>query len=124
MTRQSVWIRNIQLSVLGIVIGLITMELKDGAKLTEKGFFFGYTWFVWLVIFLQSFGGLIVAVVVKYADNILKGFATSASIVLSCIVSVYFFDFHLSIQFVIGASLVMVAVYMYSKYVPKPKPLV
>ena len=77
---------------------------------------------------MQAFGGLVVAVVVKYADNILKvcacggsavlrvqgatqrrrlthshachalasrtqGFATSISIVISCIVSIYLFDF-------------------------------
>ncbi|KAL6590741.1 hypothetical protein U3516DRAFT_770105, partial [Neocallimastix sp. 'constans'] len=31
-----------------------------------------------------SFGGIIVSLVVKYADNILKGFANSISIILSC----------------------------------------
>ncbi|CAG5133607.1 unnamed protein product [Candidula unifasciata] len=102
-TRQSVWLRNVQL---------------DGAKVHEKGFFNGYDGVVWFVVCLQSFGGLLVAVVVKYADNILKGFATSAAIIVSCVASMYFFDFHLSIQFTIGAALVMIAVYVYSKYVP------
>jgi UDP-sugar transporter A1/2/3 len=36
------------------------------------------------VTILQAIGGLVVAVVVKYADNILKGFAASFSIVTSC----------------------------------------
>ncbi|XP_050412815.2 UDP-galactose translocator, partial [Patella vulgata] len=120
-TRQSVWIRNIQLSVFGVIVGLFTMEIKDGTSVHEKGFYFGYTWLVCLVIALQSFGGLVVAVVVKYADNILKGFATSASIVLSCIASIYFFDFQLTLQFTVGALFVMLAVYMYSKFVPLPK---
>ena len=72
---------------------------------------------------MQSFGGLLVAVVVKYADNILKGFATSGAIILSCILSIYMFDFKLSIQFTVGASLVMLSVFVYSKYVPKAKSL-
>lgn len=43
----------------------------------------------------QAVGGLIVAAVMKYADNILKGFATSLSIVLSSFVSYFFLsDFH------------------------------
>ena len=67
---------------------------------------------------LQAFSGLIVAVVVKYADNILKGFATSAAIVISCVVSMYLFDFQLSVQFVVGSTLVIAATYMYSRYVP------
>lgn len=73
---------------------------------------------VWLIILLQAFSGLLVAVVVKYADNILKGFATSAAIVISCVVSMYLFDFQLSAQFVVGSTLVIVATFVYSRYVP------
>lgn len=119
-TKQSVWLRNVQLGVLGSVIGMITMEIKEGEKLHELGFFYGYDSLVWLVIILQSIGGLLVAVVVKYADNILKGFAASLAIVVSCIVSVFFFDFRMSFQFMIGASFVMVSIYLYGKYIPVP----
>ncbi|XP_046542938.1 LOW QUALITY PROTEIN: UDP-galactose translocator-like [Haliotis rubra] len=119
-THQSVWLRNVQLGTLGSVIGVITMLIKDGSSVREKGFFHGYDGVVWFVVCLQSFGGLLVAVVVKYADNILKGFATSAAIVISCIASMYFFNFQLSLQFVVGASFVMLAVYIYSRYVPVP----
>lgn len=35
----------------------------------------------------QALGGLVVAVVIKYADNILKGFATSLSIIISALIS-------------------------------------
>ena len=120
-TSQSIWLRNVQLGFIGGVSGYITLWMHDGEKLAdEDGFFQGYDWVVWFVILLQAFGGLMVAVVVKYADNILKGFATSAAIILSCIASMYFFDFQLSWQFVTGASLVMLSVYMYSKYAAKP----
>jgi UDP-sugar transporter A1/2/3 len=119
-TKQSVWLRNVQLGVLGSVIGMITMEIKEGEKLRELGFFYGYDSLVWLVIILQSLGGLLVAVVVKYADNILKGFAASLAIVVSCLVSVFFFDFKMSAQFMLGAGFVMVSIYLYGKYVPPP----
>lgn len=117
-TPQSLYLRNVQLGFIGFVFGLITMYFNDGAQVAEKGFFYGYDSVVWTVIFLQSFGGILVAVVVKYADNILKGFATSAAIVVACIASIYLFDFHLTLQFTLGTSLVITAVYMYSKYVP------
>ena len=119
--QSSVWLRNIQLGLFGTIIGLITMVVKDGPDVMEKGFFFAYTNFVWGVIFLQAGGGLIVALVVKYADNILKGFATSVSIIISTIASVYLFHFQLNAQFLIGSTLVIAAVYLYSKF-PRPKP--
>ena len=34
-------------------------------------------------------GGLVIAAVIKYADNILKGFASAASIVLSTVLSYF-----------------------------------
>lgn len=111
----SVWLRNIQLGSYSIVIGLIGMQINDGSRIAQKGFFFGYTNLVWVVIFMQAFGGLLVAIVVKYADNILKGFATSFAIVISCIVSVYLFNFHVSTQFMCGAGLVITAIYLYSQ---------
>ncbi|XP_076860178.1 UDP-galactose translocator [Brachyhypopomus gauderio] len=110
----SVWLRNVQLGIFGTLLGLLGMWWSDGAAVAEKGFLFGYTSMVWGVIFNQAFGGLLVAVVVKYADNILKGFATSFSIIVSTVTSVYLFGFHVDLLFTVGAGLVIAAVYMYS----------
>ena len=121
-TSQSVWLRNVQLGAMGVVISVITMFVQNAETVKEKGFFTGFDYVVWIVVFLQSFGGLVVAVVVKYADNILKGFATSAAIILSCVASMYFFDFKLTLQFTVGGSLVILAVYIYSRFVPQAKP--
>jgi len=49
-----------------------------------------------------------------------EGFATSAAIVISCIASMYFFDFHLSLEFEIGSTLVIIATFMYARYAPAP----
>lgn len=114
----SVWIRNVQLGIFGTALGLLGMWWNDGAAIAERGFLFGYTDMVWCVIFNQAFGGLLVAVVVKYADNILKGFATSFSIIVSTVTSIYLFGFHVDLLFTVGAGLVIGAVYMYS--LPKP----
>ena len=57
---------------------------------------------------------MLVAVVVKYADNVLKGFATSLSIILSALVSaVYFSDVDINSAFVLGAAVVLLSVYYY-----------
>ncbi len=110
----SVWMRNVQLGIFGTALGMLGLWWNDGAVIAERGFLFGYTDMVWCVIFNQAFGGLLVAVVVKYADNILKGFATSFSIIVSTVMSVYLFGFHVDLLFTVGAGLVIGAVYMYS----------
>lgn len=113
-TSASVWVRNVQLGVFGTALGLLGLWWNDGAAVARHGFLFGYTGMVWAVIFNQAFGGLLVAVVVKYADNILKGFATSFSIIVSTVMSIYLFHFHVDLLFTAGAGLVIGAVYMYS----------
>lgn len=114
----TVWVRNVQLSFCSIPFGLISCYVYDGAVVREKGFFFGYDKFIAYLIVLQACGGLIVAVVIKYADNILKGFATSLAIVISCIASIYIFNFELTFQFVFGAAFVIFSIFLYG-YVPK-----
>jgi hypothetical protein len=52
---------------------------------------------------VQAVGGLVVAVVVKYADNILKGFASSFSIITSTMLCIYLFDFNPTLTFLSGA---------------------
>lgn len=109
----SVWMRNVQLSLLSLPIGIITCLANDFGKIQAKGFFVGYDAFVWYLIVLQAMGGLIVALVVKYADNILKGFATSLAIIISCVASIYLFAFNLTIQFACGAALVIASIFLY-----------
>ncbi|XP_025418805.1 UDP-N-acetylglucosamine transporter-like isoform X2 [Sipha flava] len=109
----SIWMRNIQLSFVSIPLGVI-VSLKDWTNISNKGFFYGYDLYIVYLICLQAAGGLIVAMVVKYADNILKGFATSLAIVVACVFSMYFFDFTISIQFVVGTFLVMLSIFLYS----------
>lgn len=102
----SLWIRNIQLSVWSLppalFIGVIFM---DGKEIMERGFFDGYNAVTWLAIVLQACGGIVVALCVNFADNIAKNFATSISILISCIASVYFFDFVVTINVILSPSL-------------------
>jgi UDP-sugar transporter A1/2/3 len=109
-----IWIRNIQMSFFSVLLGLVfVVMLQDGVTIVERGFFVNYTPLTWIVILIQALGGLIVALVVKYADNILKGFATSISIILSSVVSVWLFNFTFSGSFLLGATLVIYATYLY-----------
>lgn len=46
----SLWVRNIQMYLSGIVVTLIGVYVTDGDKVLEKGFFFGYTPWVCFVV--------------------------------------------------------------------------
>jgi len=110
----SLWIRNVQMGLPSIIIAYLTIYAKDSTAVARHGLLGGYSPMVWTVVTVQAVGGLIVAVVVKYADNVLKVFATSFSIVISCIISAFLFAFRPTFSFVVGASLVVLATVMYS----------
>jgi len=117
----SVWMRNVQLALLSVPLGLITSYAKDGAQISDKGFLFGYDNFVWFTVAQNALGGLLVAVVVKYADNILKGFACSLAIIITCVASIFIFDFTITLQFTVGAALVISSIFLYGWQPTKPK---
>lgn len=108
------WVRNIQLGISGALFSFLAM-FYDRQKIYDGGLLQGYSTMTWIVVCNQALGGLLVAIVVKYADNILKGFATSLSIIISGIISVYFFDFEPSIQFQLGTLVVIMSTYLYGR---------
>ena len=110
----SLWLRNIQLGSASIVIAGVGAFVWDYKMISSLGFFYGYNSVVVATILIQAAGGLIVAVVVTYADNILKGFATSLSIILSTVASVWIFNLKIQALFLVGASLVLFATYIYA----------
>ncbi|CAO3632921.1 unnamed protein product [Cunninghamella blakesleeana] len=109
----SMWVRNIQLGISGAFFSLIGMLMYDIQPIREGGMLQGYDGLTWIVVANQALGGLLVAIVVKYADNILKGFATSLSIIVSGVISFYLFNFQPTLPFIFGAFIVMISSYLY-----------
>jgi UDP-galactose transporter len=93
----TLWVRNVQMSFYSLFPALfIGCIFKDGREIQKIGFFAGYNNVVWAAIICQAVGGLLVALVVNYADNIAKNFATSISIILSFFASVWLFNFQIT----------------------------
>ncbi len=124
----SIWMRNMQMAFFSICFALINMtretdreqtgEMDDNNNPITKPFMHGFTKCVYFVIVLQAGGGLLVAAVIKYADNVLKDMATGVSILLSTLVSTYLFGTTLSMQFAFGAAIIVASVYLFSNDVP------
>ncbi|KAK0630943.1 nucleotide-sugar transporter-domain-containing protein [Bombardia bombarda] len=111
----SLWTRNVQLSFFSLFPAFFVGVLwQDGAAISRHGFFVGYNAIVWLTIALQALGGLVVAVCIAYADNVAKNFAASLSIVVSYAASAIVFGTPLMLHSTGGATLVLIAMYLFN----------
>ena len=63
----SLWLRNVQMGIPSVIVAFLMIYIKDRQELARQGFLGGYSPIVWTVVTVQAVGGLIVAVVVKYA---------------------------------------------------------
>jgi UDP-sugar transporter A1/2/3 len=109
------WLRNIQLGLFALPLSAAAMYINDWNQIREFGIMQGFdNVVVWLVVLLIGVGGLLVAATMKYADNIVKCFATAIAIVLDIVLSVPIFGFIPSWSFAVGAPLVIVATILYS----------
>jgi len=111
----SVWLRNVQLGLAGTVFGLIIAYVNDGAAMADRGFFAGWSTLATVIVMDHALGGLIIAVAIKYADNILKTFAMSLSIIVSSVLSIFIFGFSVSFVFAAGTALVLSSTFMYEQ---------
>ena len=113
-SQPSIVIRNLQLGVFSLLFSFTGMVYYSSADIFQLGMFYGYTRAVLAIIVLQSIGGLVVAATIKYADNILKGFATSISIIVSTVVSwLVLEDLVVAPYFLLGTSTVLCASLLY-----------
>jgi hypothetical protein len=74
---------------------------------------------VWTVVGIQACGGLLISLVVRYGDALLKGFATGLAIILTTAISVAFFGFKVTPTYLLGASTTFTAVLLYSGILPR-----
>jgi len=104
---QNLWDLNIQMSLYGLILALVA-TLRDLPVILRNGSFFGgYSPIVWVTILLHALVGLVTAFVVKNTSAVIKGFAQSGSVILSCILSHFLLhDFVFSKLFIVGSVIV------------------
>ncbi|TKR60718.1 hypothetical protein L596_027921 [Steinernema carpocapsae] len=112
----NVFVQNIRIASVGLIISGISMLYNDYDNIKADGFFRGFDAIVWIMTTTNSVGGLLIAVVMKYADNILKIYAQSAAIIGAAVGSWILFSFTPNFFFSAGVGVVMISMYLYSKY--------
>ncbi|GET87749.1 hypothetical protein, conserved [Leishmania tarentolae] len=151
-TSPTLSLRNIQLSLFGIPIGVASMlfldvfpnwyaSLRCGQRVNwnifspptaatrglgeaetychVQPFYFWQRYddsFTWALVFIHALGGLLVAIVVKYTDNILKGFATGVAVIVSGMMCFAIDGYQPSLAFVPSAALVIGSSIVFHKF--------
>jgi len=110
----SLWTRNAQLALNSLILGSLVLAFSpDMTRIQAEGFFVGYNGWTIASVVNNSFGGLLIAVVIKYADNILKNFSTSISIIITTFISANFMGLKANSMFLAGVGVVCYSTFLY-----------
>merc|ERR1712150_408007 len=78
----SIWMKNVQLAFFGSITSIVVAFMKDGEEIANNGLTRGFSSRVISVILMNALGGLLCAVMLKYAGATHGCFSTAMSIIL------------------------------------------
>ena len=108
-TPPSLWFFNMQLAIISIFMA--TAEVV--AHRDPRGMFHDFDMVVWIVIASGATGGLFVAMILKHADSILRGFGSAASLILASAGGWFFLGTPLPSIFISGTCLVLFSLWLF-----------
>jgi solute carrier family 35 (UDP-sugar transporter), member A1/2/3 len=124
----TIWERNFQLAFYSIIVMVLTVisqqilgDLSMAAHSSGSAgggstseIFSNWTVLAVIIAILQALGGLLVAGTLRYADSVLKCFATAVSIGLTSIVGFFFLDNHIDFIVLLGYCVTIVSIFNYT----------
>jgi len=126
--KTSLWLQNMQMATYSLPIVALAFlfgsrsqlatvsSVRDIYSIVSRGF----TVAAWVAVVLNAIGGLLTALVIKYADNILRGFATAISTANSLVLSTWCFGLEVHLSFYGGAVMVIFSTMLYGGIVSLP----
>jgi len=111
----SLWMKNFHLAFFSLPFASFNSIKSVYWEKSTSSFYGGYDSVVVLMVLLQALGGLLTAAVMKYAGVISKCFAVSLSTILCTLVGIQMGAEAAGLNFLIGATLVNIAVYLYTQ---------
>jgi UDP-sugar transporter A1/2/3 len=104
----------VQLASMSLVTIGVYACLVDFRRIMEHGLFHNFNVGAGLTVLNSALGGLIVAAVLKYADSVLKGYATAISVIFTGLMSMVLFGTQLQVVYFMGIANVVIAVLLYN----------
>lgn len=106
------WATNFHMSLFSMLPAL-TVLLSSYVRDSRYEAFKAFGGWAWTTVILNAFGGLIVSMVLKYADSIAKGFSLAAAVILTVFVNVTFFGAFFSFTCLFGIMTVLLSTTLY-----------
>ncbi len=107
-------IQNSTLYLFGIVLNLsFFFYCYKYVQSCSKGFFEGYTFLTVVVVFCNSILGLVITVVYKYADAIIKTFSTACGTGVLLFLNWSLFGLPINLTTILGAGVIFLSSYVY-----------
>lgn len=116
--QDSLYWQNMQLYAFGILFNIARLTVDDVRGGFSKGtwwyrLFDGYNFMTWLVVVNLGCTGLLVSWIMKYADSIVKVYATSMAMLLTMVVSIQLFNFKPTLQLFLGILICCMSLQLY-----------
>jgi solute carrier family 35 (UDP-sugar transporter), member A1/2/3 len=122
----SLYWQNVQLYAFGVVFNAARLTWDDFFGENKGGNWLfdctdGFTLITWLIVINFSFSGLFVSWLQKFADTIVKVYATSSAMLLTALLSVSFFGLEPSLQLFLGITIACCSLVLYFMPPDAPK---
>lgn len=104
----------VQLALTSLLIIGVWALITDFDKIVQYGLLHNINGIAMLSVLNTAIGGLTVAAVLKYADSVLKGYATAISVMLTGVLSMLLFKTSLSFEYLLGMVNVVCSVILYN----------
>ncbi|KAL1510885.1 hypothetical protein AB1Y20_005717 [Prymnesium parvum] len=105
----------IQMALASLLIIGMFAAIMDMPTILEVGLWHGFDRAACIAVVSSALGGLIVSAVLKYADSVLKGYATAASVILTGVLSSMFLGTTLDLHFMLAVINVTCSIALYSQ---------
>eukprot|EP00746_Dinoflagellata_sp_MGD_P146840 gnl/MRDRNA2_/MRDRNA2_79266_c0_seq3.p1 gnl/MRDRNA2_/MRDRNA2_79266_c0~~gnl/MRDRNA2_/MRDRNA2_79266_c0_seq3.p1 ORF type:complete len:380 (+),score=44.14 gnl/MRDRNA2_/MRDRNA2_79266_c0_seq3:88-1227(+) len=120
--QDSIHFQNMQLYFWGACINTVALlgkVLFQPESPIHEGFFTGYNGYTWCLLLTGAVSGIVVSFTLKFVDNIAVVFSHALAMVVVTTISALFFNFSVSIEFLLGTTVVASATVAY--YVEEPE---
>ncbi|KAG6578263.1 CMP-sialic acid transporter 4 [Phytophthora cinnamomi] len=104
--------QSLQMYGFGVLFNAVGL-LVHGKALVTDGFFHGYSGWTVIVVVVNSIGGIFMACILKYLDNIACVYSHSMAMMLTTLLSMMFFAFSPSLEFACGLGVLVISMYLY-----------